>query len=347
MEAPATEVQAMQLSEVGEFGLIHRLSSIIGGRSGDASGITLGLGDDAAAFRPPEGRLLVATADMLVEGIHFRRDWMSSRALGWKSLAVNLSDIAAMGAEPHFALVCIAVDPATSVEYVEGLYAGMQELAARFGTRIAGGDTVRSRAGVTLSVTVVGSVEPERLATRDGARPGDVLVVTGSLGDSAAGCAALLAGPKATETVPPAVLEAHRLPQPRVAEARAAVATDAVTALMDISDGLAGDLHHICEESGVGAEVDAAALPISDACREAAARLRLDPLQLALTGGEDYELLLAVTPEHVDEVRAVVAGATGTATSVVGKIQPAGCALLLPDGTRAPLPVKGFQHFPG
>ncbi|HHX38635.1 MAG TPA: thiamine-phosphate kinase [Armatimonadetes bacterium] len=336
----------MQLSEVGEFGLIHRLSTIIGGRGGDPSGVILGVGDDAAVFQAPENRRLVATADMLVEEVHFRRGWLSSRALGWKALAVNLSDVAAMGGEPHFALVCIAVDPATSVEYIEGLYAGMQGLAERFGMRIAGGDTVRSRAGLTLSITVVGSVEPERLATRAGARPGDLLVVTGTLGDSAAGCAALLAGPQAAERVPPSVLEAHRLPQPRIAEARAAVATGAVTALMDISDGLAGDLHHICEESGVGAVLDAGTLPLSEACRDAAARLRLDPLQLALTGGEDYELLLAVSPERVDEVRAAITGATGTAVSIVGRIQPAGCQLLLSDGTRVPLPGKGFQHFP-
>ena len=154
---------------------------------------------------------------------------------------------------------------------------------------------MRSRAGLTLSITVVGSVEPERLATRAGARPGDLLVVTGTLGDSAAGCAALLAGPQAAERVPPSVLEAHRLPQPRIAEARAAVATGAVTALMDISDGLAGDLHHICEESGVGAVLDAGTLPLSEACRDAAARLRLDPLQLALTGGEDSSCYRGLT----------------------------------------------------
>jgi len=339
------ERNAMRLSEVGEFGLIRHLARIIGGRGGDASGVAVGVGDDAAVFEPPAGRVLVATADMLVEEIHFRRDWLSSRALGWKALAVNLSDIAAMGAEPHFALVCIAVDPPTTVEYVEGLYAGMQEIALRFGTRIAGGDTVRSRDGLVLSVTVAGSVEPECLATRAGARPGDVLVVTGTLGDSAAGCAALLAGPRAADAVPPAVLEVHRLPQPRIAEARAAVLTGGVTAMLDISDGLAGDLRHICEESGVGAEVIAARVPISDACRKAAAVLRRDPLDLALTGGEDYELLLAVAPDRVDAVRAAITGATGTMTSVIGQITPSRCLLELPDGTFAGLPGEGFQHF--
>ncbi|MBI3945865.1 MAG: thiamine-phosphate kinase [Armatimonadetes bacterium] len=333
----------MRLADIGEFGLIARLAGIIGGRAGDASGVVLGVGDDAAAFQPRPDRLSVATADMLVEEVHFRRDWMSARDLGWKALAVNLSDCAAMAAEPRFALVCIALDERTDPSYVLDLYAGMQELAARFGVRIAGGDTVSSPSGLVLSVTALGEVEPERMATRSGARPGDRILVTGTLGDSAAGCAALLAGPEAAR-VPPAVLEAHRRPWPRVAEARAAALAGGVSAMIDISDGLAGDLRHICEESGVGAEVAAAAIPISPACRDAARVLGRDPLDLALTGGEDYELLLTVAPQRAEDVRAATAAAGATATDI-GEILPGGAWLRLPDGTRAPLPVSGYRHF--
>ncbi len=335
----------MRLSEVGEFGLIARLARLIGGREGDASGIVLGIGDDAAAFRPAPGRLLIATADMLVEEVHFRRDWMSARDLGWKSLAVNLSDCAAMAAEPCFALACVALEKETAVATVEELYAGMQELATHFGVRLAGGDTVRARGGQVIAVTVIGDVVPEQMATRAGARPDDVLLVTGTLGDSAAGCAALQAGPAAVARVPEAVLQAHRRPWPRVAEARAAAVTGGLTALIDLSDGLASDVRHIGEESGVGAEIDAAAIPLSPACREAAACLGLDPLALALSGGEDYELLLAVAPHRVSDIRAAIA-ATGTSAVPIGRVVPQGFTLLQPDGTRCPLPGAGFQHFP-
>lgn len=336
----------MRLSQLGEFGLIRRLAARIGGREGDAaSGIVLGLGDDAAAFRPTPGRLLVATADMLIEETHFRRDWMSARDLGWKALAVNLSDCAAMGAEPRFALACIGLDAATPPEYVEECYDGMQSLAEHFGVRIAGGDTVASRSGLVFSVTATGEVEPERMATRAGARPGDILLVTGTLGDSAAGCAALLAGPETARQVPEAIIRAHCLPWPRVREARAAVLTGGVTAMMDLSDGLTSDLGHICEESGVGAEVDAAALPISQPLREAAALLRRDPLSLALHGGEDYQLLLTVDPSQAAAVREAVTAATGTPVTAIGAILPDGRWLRRADGSRQPLTAEGFHHF--
>lgn len=332
------------LAKVGEFGLIRRLAGIIGGREGDASGVVLGLGDDAAAFRPAEGRLLVATADMLVEEVHFRRSWMSARDLGWKSLAVNLSDCAAMAAEPRFALVCIALDAGTPPGYVEELYRGMQELAGEFGVRIAGGDTVASRSGLVLSVSVMGDVEPERMATRAGARPGDVVIVTGTLGDSAAGCAALLAGPETAAKVPEALLRAHCRPWPRVREARAAALAGGVTAMQDISDGLSQDLPHICEESGVGAVVRAADVPISDDLRRAAGVLGREPLELALAGGEEYELLLTASPERAGAVMAAIRSAGAPATAI-GEIVEAGLVLARPDGSEEPLSPKGFRHF--
>ncbi|MDH7570594.1 MAG: thiamine-phosphate kinase [Armatimonadota bacterium] len=336
----------MRLQDVGEFGLIHQLTGIIGGREGDASGVVLGVGDDAALFRPAPERLIVATADMLVENVHFRRDWMSAADLGWKALAVNLSDCAAMGALPRFALVCVALDKETAAEYVLDLYRGMQTLAARFEVRIAGGDTVASPAGITLSVAAVGEVEREEARTRAGARPGDVLMVTGTLGDSAAGCAALLAGREWAARVPEQVLQAHRRPWPRVREARAAVCAGGVTALIDVSDGLAGDLRHLCEESGAGAEVEVASLPVSDVCRRAAEVLGQDSLQLALTGGEDYELLLAVAPDAVAAVQHAVARETGTCVTPIGVVTESGFLMRYPDGGCSELPAGGFQHFP-
>lgn len=334
----------MRLADIGEFGLIARLAEIIGGRAADASGVVIGVGDDAAAFQPTPGLLQVITTDMLVEGVHFQREWMSPHDLGWKTLAVNLSDCAAMAAEPRCALVCIALDEKTDPAYVLDLYAGMQELAVRFGVRIAGGDTVSSPSGLVLSVTLLGEVEPNRIVTRAGARPGDRILVTGTLGDSSAGCAALLAGSEVASRVPQSVVKAHCRPWPRVAEARAATAAGGVTALIDISDGLAGDLRHICEESGVGAEVLAQAIPLSPECCQAAQVLQRDPLDLALTGGEDYELLLTVSGEQVESVRAAITS-LGTRVTEIGHILPEGVFLRRTDGTRLPLPAAGYQHF--
>jgi thiamine-monophosphate kinase len=308
--------RTVNLHQTGEFGLIEQLSA--GLRQRDK--VLLGIGDDAAilaALQCP-----VVTCDALLEGVHFRRDWTTARDLGWKALAVNLSDIAAMGAQPVAAFITLALDAATTLEWVQELYAGMEAAAAEFQFTIAGGDTVRSLQQVALSVTIIGEVvPPRRPLRRDGARPGDLLMVTGTLGDAAAGLALLqnssLDGSNRAEQ---SVLQRHFRPTPRLREIDKVLSLcpDAVTAALDLSDGLAGDAGHLARRSNVAVEIDVPALPISQACREVGLSQRIEPAEWALRGGEDYELLLAICPEAASRVLEVLQ-ATGTGARIIGR----------------------------
>lgn len=306
-----------------------------------------GVGDDCAVLRTSGDRYLLVTTDALIENVHFRLDFGTARQLGWKTLAANVSDIAAMGGTPTAAVVCVGLTGALTVEFVDELYAGMEECAERFGISIVGGDTVRSPTALMLTVALLGEVEHEHLMLRCGAQPGDALLVTGRLGDAAAGLELLL---HSEIVVPPDVREklvsAHCLPQPRVAEMRAAVTTGAVHAAIDLSDGLGGDLRHLAEESRVGAEIRADALPISPECRAAATALNRSPLDFALGGGEDYEILMAVAADKKDAVIQAVQQATGTPVICVGHVTDKTGELLLRDTQgHATVLGKGYEHF--
>jgi thiamine-monophosphate kinase len=340
------QVQAT-VREAGEFGLIARLLEGVRRTEGLPAGgsVRLGVGDDAALLEVAAGRLLVATADALVEGVHFRRDWTGAEDLGWKTLAVNVSDVAAMGAEPLAALISLALPAETEVAWVEALYRGLEACATEYRCALAGGDTVGSPDRIVLHVALLGTVEPERVRTRSGARPGDLVCVTGTLGDSAAGMALLQGGGDVAsrpEFAP--LLRAHRRPAPRLAAARALAADPAVTAMMDLSDGIASDLRHVAARSGLGARLRAADLPISPAARAAADLLGADPMEWALRGGEDYELLFTLASEALPRLPALLAGTAATATSV-GAMTTEGYVLVQADGTEVALAPEGFAHF--
>lgn len=335
----------MKLSDIGgEFGFIDHIRATFAGARAD--GLVLPLGDDAAVLDVPADRQVVVTTDGLIEGIHFRRDWSDPYSIGWKSAAVNLSDIAAMGADPTFAFVSLALPRDETVEWLERLYDGFCDCLNRYGARLAGGDTNSSAAsGLVISVTQLGTVPRGQALTRAGAKVGDVLLVTGTLGDSAAGLGLLMqCGGGQAEKVNKDVVQAHRRPQPRVVAARAVRETGYVHAAMDISDGLAGDLPKLCAASGVGARIDAAALPLSEALKSAAIELDQSPWDLALDGGECCELLLAVPPDKVEAVRAAVA-ATGTLLTSVGEVVRAGFRIIGPDGADFPTERRGWDHF--
>ncbi len=311
-------------------------------------GVCVGIGDDAAVLQPCPGAQLVATTDLLLEGVHFRRRYAEPADIGWKALAVNLSDVAAMGAEPRWALVALACPAGTSPEEVEAFYEGLLALAADHDVALVGGDTAESTAGWLVNVTVLGEVT-RAPAVRSGARPGDLIAVTGSLGRSAAGLA-VLARRDAPPGIDAAVLAdataAHLRPRPRVAEGRWLAAAEGVTAMIDVSDGLATDLDHIAVESGVGARVEVDRLPIADGTRLLARRLRRDALAWAVAGGEDYELLLTCAPAAFDRLRTGLAGATGTALTAVGEITAVRGAVRFVDagGLEVAVP-RGFEHF--
>jgi thiamine-monophosphate kinase len=251
-----------------------------------------GIGDDAAVLRLRGAReYWVVTTDMLLEGVDFRRSWIAPPALGHKSLAANLSDLAAMGARPRFFTVALALPSGVSEEWIEDFYGGMSILAKRHGAVLIGGDLSRSASGIQVTITAIGETSGRRFACRSGGRAGDILFVTGTLGRAAAGLALLrqgrTSGRSATERL---ALRSHRTPEPRCEVGLWLVGNRFVSCMMDLSDGLSTDLPRLCESSGVGAEINGVQLPIFAGAR----RWQCDPVDLALNGGEDFELLFAV-----------------------------------------------------
>ncbi len=328
----------MKVSELGEFGLIDFLAGIIA-RNGQAAPLLLGIGDDAAAWRSDDAVSLVTT-DSLFEGVHFNLENTSWEDLGWKALAVNLSDIAAMGGNAQYAVVSLGVPGETDVEAVVALYRGMLAVAGEFGVAIAGGDTCRAPL-VSLTITVFGSAPgADRLLLRSGARAGDVIAVTGSLGAAAAGLE-MLRGAIVLETADAAELSrAFFRPWPRLAEGKL-LAERGVKAAIDISDGLVADLTHICRASGVGARLETERVPVSPAVK---AGFGGRTLALALSGGEDYELLFTAGTRVMAEVKETAA----CPVTVIGEVTAGGAGqvvLMDAGGNRVHLAGKGWEHF--
>lgn len=332
----------MSLDALGEWGVISRIrrGSPVPGRE-----VVVGLGDDAAALGPPKG-LCLATTDMMVEGVHFRLENATWTEVGWKALATNVSDVAAMGGTPRYALTALALGPATAVEDVDALYQGLWACAKAYGVELVGGDTCASPQGLVVSITLLGEVEEGKLLRRSGARPGNAILVTGRLGLSAAGLATL-------ETAPPADLpeellrdarEAHLRPIPRVAEGQ--IVGGQGTSAIDLSDGLVTDLGHICEESRVGARVLVERLPVPQAVHVIAKALGRDPLVLACSGGEDYELCFTAPPGRAESIREQVQRQTGTPVAIIGEICQPGEGITFLDHQGRPVSVEpGWEHF--
>ena len=330
--------------DVKEFDLIERLIAVLGPQPtmvGLGTEVTLGVGDDCAATRSTPGTNTLYTTDTMVSGTHFLME-MPPEDLGWKSLASNISDIAGMGGLPTVALVTIAVPPDLRLDWLMGWYRGMAECARTYNVAMSGGDVVRTSADTCITISLCGEVEADRPVTRSGARAGDIIIITGSPGESAAGLALW----QAHEQPSNRLLQAHLRPMPRVREARAAIAAGGVTAMMDLSDGVGGDIRHVCRASRVGARIDARAIPIGDDLREAAAQLRRDPLEWMISGGEDYELLLFVEPGSAQTVLAEIQAEAGTPATIIGEaVDPEkGITIRLPSGGDEPLG-GGFQHF--
>ena len=305
----------------------------------------IAIGDDAAVIPLPDGDCLLITTDSLMEGVHFRTHWGDSYALGWKALAQNLSDIAAMGGTPTHAVIAIALPAKWPDEKTREIYRGIAALAGVHDVDIIGGDTVRSSGPLTLTLTVLGRVARQDLLTRAGARAGDALFVTGTLGAAAAGLR-LLERDAHTPKEFAAAVQAQLQPQPRLAAARALASAGCVTAMMDLSDGIATDLHRLCRRSRVGAMVNSAALPMApllpDICRwlteHGDAR---DPVNLALTGGEDFELLFTAPVAVEAALRQRLAPLPLTR---IGQMTEELDLLLFDGNEYAPLP-WGFTHF--
>ena len=321
---------------MGEFGLIDLLAKIAP-QGGPEHRMLVGIGDDAAAWRGDDATVL-ATADAMVEGVHFATGtpWWE---LGWKALAVNLSDIAAMGGVPGHAIVNLSLPGTTEVEDVAQLYRGMAELATQHTVAIVGGN-VTSAPVVMIAITVIGRGLKEGFLRRSAAVPGDLVAVTGYLGSAAAGLKVLAGGLKVSPQAATYLKKAHLQPQPRIRDGQLLV-KQGVRAAIDVSDGLVADLGHVCAASKVGAIVRANAVPIHPQMREAFGE---DARGLALGGGEDYELLFAASDRIIGEVKAAI-GADCPVT-VIGEITGgAGVVLLGEDGKPYHIDGPGWDHF--
>lgn len=325
----------MKLDALGEFGLIGRIAQAVRSRAD----VLTGIGDDAAVILTTPGTVLLTTTDMLVEGIHFDLSLTSPRHLGYKSLAVNLSDIAAMGGVPRHCYLALALPPQLSVEFVDGFMAGLLELADAHDVVLAGGDTCASAGGLVVSLTVVGEQRPDRVIGRHGARPGDELFVTGTLGDSSLGLRLLRKGIR--DGLP---VMRHLAPAPRLREGQLLADYGLASAMIDISDGLAADLGHLCRRSGVGARVELDSLPLSRQFREALADEGESLRDLPLSGGEDYELLFTVPAVRSDELLARFDEA-GCPVTRIGTVIDGDVLLLAPNGESYVPGRNGFDHF--
>ena len=300
----------MKLSDIGEFALIERLAAHV--HNVEAGEVLIGIGDDAAVWKAGE-QYFMATTDTMVEGVHFLPATAPWYDVGWKAMAVNVSDVAAMGGwPPYFALVTLAMPQDTDVEVADALYEGLADCAREYGAVIVGGDTVRAPQ-VSISVALIAGVKlharKPRLLRRDKAQPGDAIAVTGTLGDSAAGLKRLQNGAPANDSL----VRRHLRPAPRPYVGVEA-AQRGVLCGIDVSDGLLQDVGHICERSKVGAVIEADRVPMSDNLRKAFPK---DALKLACTGGEDYELVLVGRPSIIDEL---INESPSERLAVIGKI---------------------------
>jgi len=334
----------VKLSEIGEFGLINRFSPPF--LHGLPAGV-VGIGDDAAIIDRGGGEALLVTTDTLVEEIHFLRAKTSPRDLGEKSLAVNLSDIAAMGGTPTSALLALGLPRDTSVEWIDEFFAGLHDLAALERVALLGGDTTRSPGPILITMTVLGRASLSHIKRRSAAQAGDILCVTGDLGESAGGLRVMLDGLPLGDDER-YLLEHHHRPRAHLAEGRLLGAQGGVRAMMDVSDGIDSDIRRIMEQSSCGARIELEQLPVSAVLRSACVRHGWDMMELVLTGGEDYCLLLSVDPSAMASVSrafrqefARELAAIGTITRARGRLE------LFRDGRPALVGKHGFDHFLG
>lgn len=338
--AEHTGAEPLTVAQLGERALVERIRARVPAAPGT---VLIGIGDDAAVIEPDRNALSVVTTDVLVEGIHFDLRFVTAADLGYKALAVNLSDLAAMGASPRVALLSLVLPPALRVASVDALLDGLLELAARHRTALVGGNISRSPGPLVVDVTAIGAVHRRRVLTRGGARAGDDLYVTGSVGGAAAGLALLQEGgavdPEARECV-----RRYLRPEARVRFGTLLGRNRAATACIDLSDGLADGIRQIARASGTGAAIDASAVPIEPGARRWFESTGLPPVDAAMAAGEDYELLFAVRPRTGSRLTAVRRVTRDVPVTRIGRLA-AGPALVLTDGRRERDLPDGFAHF--
>lgn len=327
------------MSPVAERDLIAEIASLT---QDDARDLRKGIGDDCAVISRQDGMVELVTTDTLVSSVHFDQSWHPPRLLGRKAAMVNISDIAGMGGEPRFALLSLCLSPDCQKAWLNDFIDGFRQALALFNVVLVGGDTVAGSGGFMASVTLIGEMEASQVCYRDGAREGDQVWVSGYLGDAAAGleiCRRRLPVDSLESLV-----QAHLDPQPQVALGRDLAASGAVHAMMDLSDGLATDLAHICRASGMAAEIRGGDLPLRGELCRAADSLALSPLDLALKGGEDYQLVFTAAPED-QEIFQQIGRQRDVSLTRVGEIVGGEGVSLWADDQRIDITFSGYEHF--
>lgn len=333
----------MNLKQIGEFGLIKKLSD---GCLVRKNHVIKAIGDDAAAFMQPVGEVVLVTTDMMVERVHFLRNATSGYNLGYKSLAVNLSDIAAMGAGAREAFVSIAIPEDCSIEFIEDIYKGIKQLAASFQVNLLGGDTTGSQKDLVINVVVVGSAPKEEILYRSGAKKGDIIFCTGYLGDSRAGCHLILNKIEGDPETFKTLKNAHLIPKPYLREGKFLARCGGVHAAIDISDGLSSDLGHILEQSRAGAIIYAEKIPVSENLKKFCRLFNLDPVRYAVAGGEDYALLFTAAPDHANKIVRKYREAFNEPLFEIGEITDSSqLELEFPKGKKEIITATGWDHF--
>jgi thiamine-monophosphate kinase len=310
---------AETVADLGEFGLIDRLDELLQREGVRAPGVTVGIGDDTACFRPRSGAEVLVTCDCMVEGRHYLPDRISPLNLGRRAMVMNISDIGAMGGHPRYALVSLGLRADTLVADVEAMYAGFLAELNPFGAAVVGGNITKTDHANFIDITLIGEGEPDQLLRRSTARSGDAILVTGCPGQAVAGLQLLLQPQAPMDSGDQSLIDAYNEPSHRALEGQAVARAGWATAMIDTSDGFLGDLGHICEESGVGAELTQERFPASEALRNAAERLGKDPYDLVLGDSDDYELIVTCPPDRVADIRAAVAAVSGVRVSVSEK----------------------------
>ena len=335
------------LQEIGEFGLINEFKKT---ETRQNSSTQFGIGDDAAVIEPGKKQVVIST-DMLVEGVHFDLTFCPLRHLGYKAVAVNVSDIAAMNATPTQILVSLAVGSRYSVEAMQELYDGIRIACENYKVDLVGGDTTSSNSGLIINITAIGEANPEEVVYRNGAQVNDLVCVTGDLGAAFLGLQILEREKQAFMANPDMQPELEKKEYLVQRQLRPEARMDVIhelrelgvkpTSMIDISDGLASELFHICGQSGVGASIYQDKLPADEQVIDTAEEFRMDPITCMLNGGEDYELLFTVKLSDFDKIK------NHPDISILGKIVPKeeGLKIVMPSGNAYPLKAQGWQHF--